>query len=219
MISVIIAAKNASKYIKEAIDSVKQQKVENIEMIVVCDSCTDNTKQIAEDSGCKTIEVNFSHIGKTRNAGLKEAKGEYILYVDSDDVMKEDGILNLYNEFLKDNSIEAVFSMSQEFISPELSDTDKAKLKARSDNYFGALAGCSIIKKEVFDKVGTFDEVLKAGDIVEFQIRLQQKNIKVKKIPVVTSRRRLHNNNFGRSNKQQEYKDYITILRNKLNKK
>lgn len=219
MISVIIAAKNASKYIKEAIDSVKQQKVENIEMIVVCDSCTDNTKQIAEDSGCKTIEVNFSHIGKTRNAGLKEAKGEYILYVDSDDVMKEDGILNLYNEFLKDNSIEAVFSMSQEFISPELSDTDKAKLKARFDNYFGALAGCSIIKKEVFDKVGTFDEVLKAGDIVEFQIRLQQKNIKVKKIPVVTSRRRLHNNNFGRSNKQQEYKDYITILRNKLNKK
>ena len=45
------------------------------------------------------------------------------------------------------------------------------------------------------------------------------KNIKVKKINVVTSRRRLHNNNFGRTNKQQEYKDYITILRNKLNKK
>ncbi|MBR3654614.1 MAG: glycosyltransferase family 2 protein [Elusimicrobia bacterium] len=219
MISVIIAAKNASKYIKEAIESVKKQNIQDMELIVVCDSCTDNTKQIAEDLGCKTIEVNFSHIGKTRNAGLKEAKGEYILYVDSDDVMEENGISNLYNEFLKDSGVEAVFSMSREFVSPELSEEDKRKLKARNDNYFGALAGCSIIKKEVFDKVGTFDEVLKAGDIVEFQIRLQQKNIKVKKIPVVTSNRRLHNNNFGRSNKQQEYKDYITILRNKLNKK
>ena len=219
MISVIIAAKNASKYIKEAIESVKKQNIQDMELIVVCDSCTDNTKQIAEDLGCKTIEVNFSHIGKTRNAGLKEAKGEYILYVDSDDVMEENGISNLYNEFLKDSGVEAVFSMSREFVSPELSEEDKRKLKARNDNYFGALAGCSIIKKEVFDKVGTFDEVLKAGDIVEFQIRLQQKNINVKKIPVVTSNRRLHNNNFGRSNKQQEYKDYITILRNKLNKK
>ena len=127
MISVIIAAKNASKYIKEAIESVKKQNVVDMEIIVVCDSCSDNTKQIAEDLGCKTIAVNFSHIGKTRNAGLKEAKGEYILYVDSDDVMKEDGISNLYNEFLKDSTIEAVFSMSQEFISPELSVTDKAK--------------------------------------------------------------------------------------------
>ena len=219
MISVIIAAKNASKYIREAIESVQNQSMKDIEIIVVCDSCTDNTKQIAQGLGCKTIEVNFSHIAKTRNAGLKEAKGEYILCVDSDDVMEKDGILNLYNEFLKDNALEAVFGMSQEFVSPELSDADKAKLKARPDNYFGALAGCAIIKKEVFDKVGTFDEALKAGDIVEFQIRLQQENIKIKKIPVVTSRRRLHNNNFGRSNKQQEYKDYITILRNKLNKK
>lgn len=219
MISVIIAAKNASKYIKEAIESVQKQDIKDMEMIVVCDSCTDNTKQIAEELDCKTIEVNFSHIGKTRNAGLKVAQGEYILYVDSDDVMEKNGISNLYNEFLKDNSIEAVFSMSREFVSPELSDVDKSKLKARTDNYFGALAGCSIIKKEVFDKVGMFDEVLKAGDIVEFQIRLQQKNIKIKKIPVVTSNRRLHNDNFGRNNKQQEYKDYITILRNKLNKK
>lgn len=219
MISVIIAAKNASRYIKEAIESVQKQNVQDMEMIVVCDSCTDNTKQIAEDLGCKTIEVKFSHIGKTRNAGLKEAKGEYILYVDSDDVMEKNGIVNLYNEFLKDSSIEAVFSMSHEFVSPDLSDTEKSKLRARPDDYFGALAGCSIIKKEVFDKVGTFNEVLKAGDIVEFQIRLKQKNVNIKKIPVVTSRRRLHNNNFGRSNKQQEYKDYITILRNKLNKK
>lgn len=218
MISVIIAAKNASKYIEEAIDSVKKQNVKNIEIIVVCDACTDNTKQIAEQLGCKTIEVSFSHIGKTRNVGLKESKGEYILYVDSDDVMEENGILNLYNEFIKDNTLEAVFSMSHEFVSPELSDDDKRKLKVRPDDYFGALAGCSMIKKEVFDKVGTFDEVLKAGDIVEYQIRLQQKNIKIKKIKVVTSRRRLHNNNFGRSNKQQEYKDYITILRNKLKK-
>ena len=219
MISVLIAAKNASKYIGEAIESVKKQNIKDSEIIVVCDSCTDNTKQIAEDLGCKTIDVNFSHIGKTRNAGLKEAKGEYILYVDSDDIMEKDGISNLYNEFLNDNTLEAVFSMSHEFVSPELSDADKAKLRARPDDYFGALAGCSMIKKEVFDKVGTFDEVLKAGDIVEYQLRLQQKNIKMKKNQVVTSRRRLHNNNFGRSNKQQEYKDYITILRNRLNKK
>jgi GT2 family glycosyltransferase len=138
--------------------------------------------------------------------------------VDSDDVLEDDAIITLYKEFLKDSDLDAVFSMSHEFISPELSSIDKTKLKAREDNYFGALAGCSLIKKEVFDKVGYFDETLKSGEIVEFQIRLKQKNIKIKKIPILTSNRRLHNNNFGRSNKQQEYKDYISILRNKLQK-
>lgn len=219
MISVIIAAKNASKYIKETIESVQKQNIKDVEIIVVCDSCSDTTKQIAEQLGCKTIEVNFSHIGKTRNAGLKQAKGDYILYVDSDDVMTDNGIYALYNEFINDNSLEAVFGMNREFISPELSDIDKKKLKARPGDNFGALAGCSLIKKEVFDKVGTFDEILKSGDVVDFQIRLKKQNIKMKKIPVLTSNRRLHNDNFGRTNKRQEYKDYITILRNKLNKK
>lgn len=219
MISVIIAAKNASKYIKETIESVQKQNIKDAEIIVVCDSCSDTTKQIAEQLGCKTIEVNFSHIGKTRNAGLKQAKGDYILYVDSDDVMTDNGIYALYNEFINDNSLEAVFGMNREFISPELSDIDKKKLKARPGDNFGALAGCSLIKKEVFDKVGTFDEILKSGDVVDFQIRLKKQNIKMKKIPVLTSNRRLHNDNFGRTNKRQEYKDYITILRNKLNKK
>lgn len=218
MISVIIAAKNASKYIKETIESVQKQNIKDIEIIVVCDSCSDTTKQIAGDLGCKIIEVNFSHIGKTRNAGLKESKGEYILYVDSDDVMTDNGIYALYNEFINDTSLEAVFGMNREFISPELSDIDKKKLKARPGDNFGALAGCSLIKKEVFDKVGKFDEALKAGDVVDFQIRLKQKNINVKKINVVTSNRRLHNDNFGRTNKHQEYKDYMTILRNKLKK-
>ena len=153
MISVIIPAKNASKYIKESIDSIKKQNIKDLEIIVVCDSCTDNTKSIAESLGCKVTEVNFSHIGKTRNAGLKLANGEYILYVDSDDVLEDKAIITLYEELLKDNNLEAVFSMSHEFISPELSNADKSKLKAREDNYFGALAGCSLIRKEANNSI------------------------------------------------------------------
>ncbi|WP_413854263.1 glycosyltransferase family 2 protein [Candidatus Ruminimicrobium bovinum] len=218
MISVIIAAKNASKYIRETIESIRKQNIKDIEIIVVCDSCTDNTKQIAQEFCCKVAEVNFSCISKTRNAGLNFASGEYILYIDADDILNENSIFALYNEFIKDTSIEAVFGMTQDFISPELSDTDKTKLKARTDNYFGMLAGASLIKRNVFEKIGTFNESLKSGEIIDFQIRLKQKNINIKKIPVVISKRRLHNDNFGRTNKQQEFKDYLSILRTKINK-
>ena len=152
MISVIIAAKNASKYIRETIESIRKQNIKDIEIIVVCDSCTDNTKQIAQEFCCKVVEVNFSRISKTRNAGLNFASGEYILYIDADDILNENSIFALYNEFIKDTSIEAVFGMTQDFISPELSDTDKAKLKARTDNYFGILPGASLIKRNVFEK-------------------------------------------------------------------
>lgn len=83
--SVIVPAYNSATYISKGLKSIADQTFKDYELIVVCDSCTDNTKEIAESFGAITYEVNFHQDGQTRNVGLDHAKGEWILFMDDDD--------------------------------------------------------------------------------------------------------------------------------------
>ena len=85
MFSVIVPAYNSAAYISKGLKSVTDQSFKDYELIVVCDSCTDNTKEIAESFGAITYELNFHQDGQTRNVGLDNAKGEWVLFLDDDD--------------------------------------------------------------------------------------------------------------------------------------
>lgn len=83
--SIIIPAYNSESYIRKALDSIAQQTFTDYELIVICDSCTDRTQQIAEEYGAITKAVHNHCDGPTRSAGLDIAKGEYVLFMDDDD--------------------------------------------------------------------------------------------------------------------------------------
>lgn len=83
--SIIVPAHNEQEVIAKALSSIRQQTFKDYELIVVCDSCTDNTKVIAESYEAKVVEVNVHSSGAARNAGLDVAQGDWILFCDADD--------------------------------------------------------------------------------------------------------------------------------------
>lgn len=83
--SIIIPAYNAENHIRKCLDSIKKQTFKDYELIVICDSCTDNTEQIAKEYGAITKKVNYHQDGQTRNAGIDMAKGDWLLFLDDDD--------------------------------------------------------------------------------------------------------------------------------------
>ena len=83
--SIIIPAFNAEKHIRRTLDSIKNQTFTNYELIVICDSCADNTANIAREYTDKVYDVNYRHTGKNRDYGMALAKGEYVLFTDDDD--------------------------------------------------------------------------------------------------------------------------------------
>lgn len=90
MVSVIIPVYNTEKYLSKCLDSVKFQTYSDIEVILVDDGSTDNSKDIANryaesDKRFRTITQANVGVSGARNKGLDLAKGEYILFVDSDD--------------------------------------------------------------------------------------------------------------------------------------
>ena len=83
--SVIIPAHNSAEFISKALESVRLQTFTDYELIVVCDNCTDNTDEVASEYGATVLYCDERNDGRTRNHGLDIAKGEWVLFLDSDD--------------------------------------------------------------------------------------------------------------------------------------
>jgi len=217
LISVIIPVKNGSNYIKEAIEGIQKQNM-NVEIIVVDDYSTDNTIKIAESCGCKVVKHD-SPKGQSagKNNGLKVASGKYILFHDHDDIMQEGALKKLYDEFEPD--IMAVEAKVQDWYSPDLSEEEKTKISIKPEPYWGLFTGAILIRKEVFDTTDYFNESVHTGEIIEWQSKMNKNGYKIKKIDFVSTLRRVHSTNFGKTHQKTEYKDYAAILRAKLRAK
>lgn len=103
-ISVILPMYNYGQYLAEAIESVLNQSVKPLEIICVSDGAIDNSVEIARKYPVKIIEKENGGLSSARNAGIREAKGEYIMSFDSDDIMRPDCIKD-HLELIDDKSI------------------------------------------------------------------------------------------------------------------
>lgn len=217
-LSVIIPAYESENYIAQAVDSVVRQKwAGEMEIIVIDDGSSDRTAQAVRRPGVQVLRKARGGASSARNAGLKAAKGELILLLDADDVLTEDALNAMY-QALCESGVGVVFAMAEDFISPELSDSQKAALRPRPNAYGGVLPGCSLIRREVFETVGMFDDTMKSGETVAWQMKLRDAGIRTVKIPTVTLKRRLHLTNTGRLHQKQEMADYAALLRKRMKK-
>jgi len=98
--SIIMAAYNAEKEIERSIKSVLNQKFKDYEFIVVNDASTDRTSEIVSKySDIKLINhTENKRAGGARNTGIENATGEYIIFLDSDDVFADENVLSRINE-------------------------------------------------------------------------------------------------------------------------
>lgn len=88
--SIIIPVYNVEKYIKKCLDSVFNQSYKDYEVIVVNDGTKDNSMDIVKDYDVKVINQTNQGLSAARNNGVKHAKGEYIIFIDSDDYIEKD---------------------------------------------------------------------------------------------------------------------------------
>ena len=100
-ISIIIPVYNVEKYVKETLISVKNQSLKPDEVIIINDGSTDNSLNIVKDikdtESWKIYETINQGLGLTRNYGKSLAKGDYIYFLDSDDILDHNFIFDMQN--------------------------------------------------------------------------------------------------------------------------
>ena len=109
LISVIVPIYNVQSYLKQCVESLINQTYKNIEIILVNDGSTDKSGEIAKqlkniDDRIKLIDKKNEGLGYARNSGLNIAKGNYVIFIDSDDYVAREMIEDLYDELKKNNS-------------------------------------------------------------------------------------------------------------------
>lgn len=108
-VSVIVPVYNAEKYVAKSIESLIEQTLKEIEIILVDDGAKDNSGAICDEYAKKDERIVVVHkenggLADARNAGMKVATGKYIMFLDADDLFEPDSCENMYNMIEKTNS-------------------------------------------------------------------------------------------------------------------
>lgn len=108
-VSVIVPVYNAEKYLQECLDSIRNQTLQEIEIICVDDGSTDSSMQILvknreEDNRVQIISQQNSYAGAARNAGLAISRGDYLVFWDADDIFAETALEEMYTKCEEDQA-------------------------------------------------------------------------------------------------------------------
>jgi len=154
LISVIIPAYNAQNYILKSLNSVYIQEKENVEIVVVDDGSTDNTKSIVEcfikehtDISIKLVSIANGGLANARNVGIQNAKGDYFINLDADDYLRP-GIIALLVQKHEEQDFDVCF-----YGMEDIDERDGSVLVTYSDKFAYVEGG--IGGKEAFKKKGT----------------------------------------------------------------
>lgn len=212
-ISVIIPLYNAEKFIKNTLDSILTQEYTNFEIIVVDDESTDNSAQIVKGyeekySQIKLISQKNSGAPMARNKGLSLAEGEYILFLDSDDLLSSSSFLQV-NAVIKDEKdydlIIGDYSLinnSGEAIGIKVNNKFKNIQNANDFtnlSQIDPLPGTKYFKKSFLDNYDLVYSEVKVGQDLNFFLKVLGHNPSVKLIKSNVLKYRIHETGISRT--------------------
>lgn len=225
--SVLIPMYEAGSYAGEAVASVLAQSYAASELFVVDDGSSDDGAEHARKALCagpsdlRAALVHMPHRGQaaSRNTGLLLASCEWVFYLDADDVLLPDALEVLLAGAKDDPGAGMVCSRCRDFVSPDLSAEEAAKLKTNPEPYQRMLAGCTLIRHAVYDLVGPYDETLPSSETAQWMLRMKDRGITTHNIDDVTLMRRYHRNNFGRRDRKTQLASYMAIIKQRRAKR
>ena len=185
MISVIIPTYNSVKYISEAICSVLLQTCTDYEIIVIDDGSTDSTREIIENNFTQVryFYVQNQGVSRARNYGIRRARGEFIAFLDADDLWLPEKLEKQLKVFDADQELMMVFTEHRVFDTNGFRKAifSKKKRLMKGDVvkniflYSHVALPTVMVRRQVFQEIGYFEEDLKAAEDDNLWMRIALK--------------------------------------------
>lgn len=196
-VSVIVPVYNCERYLAEAIGSVIGQAYRPIEVIVVDDGSTDGSAALV-----KSLDVTIRYIyqqnrgpAAARNTGLAMARGDVIAFLDADDYWPENRLSHQVALLKESPSLEIIVGLIQR-IKLRRRGGYKSLFEKWLDPFFAVSLGAAVFRRNVFEKVGLFDETLYYGEDVDWFMRAREQNVSMTVIEHVVLLYRMHESNM-----------------------
>lgn len=221
-ISVIIPCYNNGLYIKETLDSVLKQSFQDFEIIIVNDGSSDSyTNELLKDLNypkTKVIHTKNRGVSSARNTAIQSSSGEYILPLDSDDLIHE-SYLEKANTILDENKDIAIVYCEAEFFGDKSGKWELPPYSLREMLFRNMIFCTGLYRRADYDKTSGYDESMPLMEDQDFWLSIiELENKEVHCIPEVLFFYRIHKNGTIQSilkNKQQSYyKNYKKLFSN-----
>lgn len=220
LVSVVIPAHNSGPYIVPALDSILAQQYRPIEILVVDDGSTDGTAQRVRGYSpeVRVIEQEQHGHPAARNAGIRAAAGDFLAFLDHDDLWNPDKLNLQIAAFERDPALDLVFGQIQNFFTPEMPQEERARLAVPLQPLPGLLQGAMLARRRSFDRVGLFSEKRSIGDFLDWYGRAMVLRLNVAMLAETVVYRRIHANNLQRKQRHRHH-EYLRAVKDLLDRR
>lgn len=204
LISVIIPVYNGAAFLAQAIDSVLAQGYPCLEIIVVDDGSTDG---IAAAVAALPVDVRYFRQenggpAAARNRGIRDASGEFLAFLDVDDLWPENNLGMLAAALVRDPQMQVVHGHAQILVRDATSGRFEYRGNPRES--FPYYIGAGLYRREAFRRVGLFDAGMRMAEDTDWYLRLRESGLKAERLPQVTLLVRRHGGNMTAGKSQEE---------------
>jgi glycosyltransferase involved in cell wall biosynthesis len=200
VVSCIVPVFNGERYLGEALDSILKQTYRPLEIIVADDGSTDGTASVAASYGDQVRYNRQKHAGApvARNLGLSIAHGEFVAFLDSDDLWHPEKLQRQMARFEARAELDLCVTHLQNFWIPGLEDEEA---KFQNHRLAAALPGyvtpTLLARGSVFHDVGLFNENLRVGDSADWFSRPSERGLVIEILRDIMLYRRMHESNMS----------------------
>jgi glycosyltransferase involved in cell wall biosynthesis len=205
---VVIPAYNGAAFLGEALASVAAQGCEPIEVIVVDDGSADTTSEVARAllPPVRLIAQPHAGAGAARNAGVAAARGEFLAFLDADDLWTPSS-LRLRLNALEQSAVDLIYGQVIE-----------VRGGAESPPVTALLPGTALLRARAFRRVGWLRTDLRVGEFIDWCARAREAGLRMEALAQPVLRRRIHGSNTG-IRERAARTDYVQVARAALERR
>ena len=198
LVTVIVPVYNGERYVGSALKSIFEQDYRPLEIIVVDDGSVDGSADIAKSFP----EIRYIHqfnqgVAVARNIGLDAARGQFIAFLDQDDLWMPNKLNRQIDYLLKYPQIDCVLTKGRLFLEPGIDAPSWLKKDLLLEDHAAYVPSALVVRKTAFEKVGRFDPAYSMGSDSDWFFRAKNCGISVVVLPETLVHQRIHRDNHS----------------------
>jgi len=218
LVSVVIPVLNGECFVAEAVGSVLAQGYPALEIIIIDDGSTDETEAAVRRLPCDVHYFKQENLGPSaaRNRGIRDAAGDYVAFLDVDDLWPPHTLTTLMSELLQDPELDLAHGYSQ--VMEYDPATGTYEYRGNPKESFPHSISLAVYRKRVFDRVGLFDKTLLYGEDTDWYNRASERGVTMRRLDAVTLHVRRHGQNMTHDKTLVEL-NMLKVLKKTLDRK
>ncbi len=191
-------AYNSERFIGEALSSLYREDYSPLEIIVVDDGSTDGTENIVK--GFKEVLYFYqdhSGVSAARNTAIALSKGEFIAFLDSDDIWIPGWMDEAVSYFRTDPGIDYLMGRHESFFEEDFVIPAEIKQVWTDDDIKPHATGVIIARRTCFERIGNFSLSLRISEDVEWLVRASDHGLALKRVSFIMMKKRMHGWNLS----------------------